>query len=300
MRRTVLILVAVIGVVASSCGGTATDSTRADLSADIQPRSTTMSATTVAVSSTTIAASVQRPDRNVPLLGQLSSREADPAWAALSNDEKIALAQDLCDLADTYPSVPDLAIGLWRDRDTGLQIAPEMVGNLIAAVWTVEYCSTTPQRAVIGELGAGMLHPLFGMRTFCDATDLGAESEELYGITAFYVCPAGTALESLAEVETPRGRALLTFEGAMNLCVDVESFSYLYGETWVAPLRAGASEIDDEYRTGLAEAVEGTWNTVECHDFLTVIGAANLGGAVITDLEYRELSYEELRGLLNE
>jgi hypothetical protein len=300
MRRTVLMLVAVIGVLASSCGGAATDSTRADVSAGSESRSTTVATTTVPASSTTIAASVESPDRNVLLLDQLSNGEADPAWSGLSDDEKIALAQELCNLADTYPSGTDLIIGLWSNRDTGLQIGPEMVGNLAAAVWTVEYCSTTAQRTVIGELVAGMAHPLFAMRIFCDSTDLGTESEELYGITAFYICPDGTALESLAEVVTPQGRALFTFEGAINLCVDVESFSYLYGETWVAPLRAAAADIDDDYRAVLAEAVEGTWNTVECDDFLAVIGAADFGGAVIADLGYREASYDELQEILNE
>lgn len=266
-----------------------------------QPAAASTSTTgSLNASTTATTTAVVSPDRNVLLLEQLSRREADPAWGNYSDDEKIALAQALCDLADTYPSASEFAIGLWRDRDTGLPIGPEMAGNLSAAVSIAEYCSTANQQTVIDEFAVEVLHPLFGMRTFCDATDLGTESEELYGITAFYVCPDDTALDSLAEVETPRGRALITFEGAMNLCVDVDSFSYLYGETWVAPLRAAASGIDDDYRATLAEAVEGTWNTVECDAFLAVIGAADLGGAVMADLGYREASYDELRDLLNE
>lgn len=267
-----------------------------------QPAAASTSTTgSLNASTTTTSTAVVSPDRNVLLLEQLSRRETDSAWGSYSDDEKIALALSLCDLADTYRSASEFAVGLWRDRDTGLPIGPEMAGNLTAAVSIAKYCSTANQQTVIDEYAVELLHPLFGMRTFCDASELSAEDMDRYGITAFYECrDDNIALHSLAETGSPRQRAMYTVWGVVGQCATLDEVSYLRGDLWVAPLKPEASTVGADYRADLARGLDGVWNTVECRSFFDSLGGANVGGAVMFDLSTLDGTYEELTALLNE
>ena len=295
-RRTIF-NVALASVLIASCSG---DGLAPEVEDIAEPVAASTSASAATVVDEPVPVDATPDAKTVALLGILASQSSHRDFSAWTDAELIAVADRMCEFADASDSGADMASS-FSEFGEAQGLHPEMAGNLLAAVHVSRYCATDMLRTTVREATEALSDPLFGMRTFCDASELSAEDTDRYGITAFYECrDDNIALHSLAETGSPRQRAMYTVWGVFGQCATLDEVSYLRGDLWVAPLKPEASTVGADYRADLAQGLDGVWNTVECKSFFDSLGGVNVGGAVMFDLSTLDGTYEELTALLNE